>query len=734
MIIMKFLKTLTSLTLVFALFTLHLEGRAIAFSKAYSQVPDSVEDNRRAPIEDDSDSRSSNQATVPAPAITPHPDSTGGEVIGTLDYRGDESMTTGSLSMNQLVVMLILLSGPTIGIGCFSQISGKIFAASSAIYLLMEIMNYSSYKKAVSSTEEMYAEVVDDQVVVAEQIAAFVAAESLELSAADAVAKRSGNTKILAMGVTAAAIASFVEYAITKVTYGSCVAAATAAFTPFDPVCTKTTAIIEGCSISPCTHGVVALGDEGRAACAAAAAPLPVLNQPYGPQTLEDSQKYALIDLHNFVTNPKSLDDSTPAKKASIAQRFSQINELLNPLFINSLYAADDAKKGESTAAKGGILSGLGIPSAILGGILAWYVLSKTSLITRMASGLIRGLYFTLLAAFAWKAVGELDGAEGTLRARAKVYKALYTRLGALDSTDRFGNMGGIDNAIRNRIGQFAGIRDNANQPRDGALCLVGNLGEQRVDEGCNCRQNNSCSKVDFSSVGFDQQGLPGFFGDATSGLQSGANSLFSGNLSGANGSFAGVSRNAANLRKLNDRIKNQSKALASTKNNKLDKNRAKALDKFENSLEGEVKGIAKSTVKRALSSSKGSALSSLGIGGGGIRSATTGDPKDLKPKDFVASVQAAAAPVSAQQGASPLDGFKFDFPDDSSGTGSTDFPNMADGVLNQGDALADFENNESDISDRKEENIFNIITMRYFKSAFPRFFNEEGSDSNSLE
>ncbi len=572
----------------------------------------------------------------------------------------------------------------------------------------------------MTSSQEMFAELSEDNEVNNEQIEAFIEAENMERTASDALSNRAGNTKILAMAVTAASIASFAEAIWGTSVYTSCMAASLGTGCA---ACEQLDKGIQACAAAPCAKLVLcgpAAANAGVCSATGAVEGKKNIEDDYGPQLYATNEKSNDLELISaFFRDNSSIQNKYDLESKKYDLSF--VSSLMNN-FLSSAHA------GDSPAASGGVLSGFGITSAALGAVLAWYAMSQLGFLNKLGNGFIRGAYFAVLAGFAWGAVGELNSASEKLGSNADVYKMLRERLiAAMSSQSRFGNLDGMNQEIRNRIARLDGIRDEMNNPPNGALCLVGNLGEQRVDEACACRQNNTCSTVDFSQVGFGNQGLPGLFGETTSGLQTGANSLFSGNLAGANGAFAGISQNAANLRKLNKDIKKKAAAQLDA----LNKNKSKTnFDKMEEGFKDQLEKIAPSIIKSA-QAKNGSTLASLGIGSSGLNTGLPADPNKEDAKSIIASVQSAGEAARTQAGVDPLAGFKFDFPEGDAQ--AVDTSAAGGGALDQGNALAEFESNESDISDRKGESIFKIITMRYFKSAFPRFFEEEDK-SQTLE
>src|SRR5690606_12190643 len=152
---------------------------------------------------------------------------------------------------------------------------------------------------------------------------------------------------------------------------------------------------------------------------------------------------------------------------------------------------------------------------------------------------------------------GEINEAAGKLRSNAQLYGDLATQLtNALNNNQRFAGLKGVQGALRNRLSAYQKIRDDMQNPPEGALCLTGSAGERRHDPNCQCRQTNTCAKAEFGNVSFGNQQMPGFFTSSLGNAGAGANALFAGNTSAANSQFAQMGQNAAKIRKLHDQVK----------------------------------------------------------------------------------------------------------------------------------------------------------------------------------
>tara|TARA_R110000868_G_scaffold61524_1_gene186916 strand:+ start:28568 stop:30370 length:1803 start_codon:yes stop_codon:yes gene_type:complete len=594
---MKIFKSLTVFAIILSLFSFHIETRAIGFSSAYAQETGDDGDDKTFVSDKDPN-------------------------IAHLDYRESEQKI-GKQSVAQMMTILAMLMGPSIAMACMQPISGKIFALGGVAYLAMEVMNYSKYKKASTSNQEMYATLDPDTA--DKQIEAFTYAEQQELAAADALGKKASALNIFFMAMTAAAVMAIIE-------------------------------------------GVRALvpSQQGSDACT-------------GTVTSIDIKKL--------------------------------LNKSLNGAF-DFVFPSAMAKEAEKVQ---GPMGTMGILSLAAGAILAYKGVAKGFLQSALSNGFVRAAIFGVFAGFAMAAKAEVNKAKKKAEENAAVYASLRDRLmQALNGASQFAGMGGVQGAVRDRLGAYQGIRDEMNNLNTGAICLVGKLGEQRVDQQCLCAKNNTCSKAEFSSVGLNGQGLPSSFASGLDNLAGGANSLFAGNTAAADSSFGNLSQGATGLRKLKKQM--TAKANAVLKKSKT----PTSMEKLESQLDKELRrmapGILNSLPANAAALASGAALSTgTGIAASDLEKAKNGDLKDV-----LASISSKAAAPAAQKGVGE---FKFDFPEEAAIDESAEqFAQMEQEKAGMGE----FTENGSDISSRPFENIFKIITVRYFKSAYPRIFEED--------
>ncbi len=650
---MKFLKALTSITLIFSLFTFHIESSAIGWSTAYSQSEPS-----------------------------------------SLDYSNSEQEVS-KLNYASFATMAALSLVPSMVAACPGVWSAYAFAGGGATFLFMEILGYSKYKDRSTSNQEMIATLDDTS---NKQIKTLLAAQEQELGAAEALANKASGIKIFAIATTAALVFATLEALADSIpAFGQTVLGAF-----FAKVCT------------PIVVNVKPLENESFLQHYAR-------NQEYNDYLFGDGfQSPKATDDFDFSND--YLSAVVPhEQQQTLMQTMYKYSEMISNIILPTAQAKDEVKTHDG----GSFWSTVGVSGAAL---------AFATPIAKLFGGLLTASWtrvglFGALTGLLWTAHAQVDKARKAAEANAKVYGDLASRLGAaINSSARFANMDGVNNQVRNRVTGYSGNRDQVNTVPEGGLCLVGNLGEQRVDSQCQCAKTNTCTKVNLSNVPLQNTGLPGFLGTSLGALGTGSSSLFAGNTQGANAAFGTLGNNAANLRRLSDKLRGDL-------DTQLKKGKSKftiaglekqALDKLTNDMPRIFNSLP-ADQKNALAG-----LTNFGLGGGSIAKGLNEENKK-EIKDVLASIKQAGAAPDAGGSADPLAGFKFDFPEDGASDGTDGLG--GDGALNQGDALSEYESNESDISDRKNESIFNIITMRYFKSAFPRFFDEDkGPEKTTLE
>lgn len=654
----KLLKVLTTLTLISALFTLHIERDAIAISYVYASEEET--ENSEAPTINVSET---------ADPTKPH-----------LDYR-DNEQKIGKLSKAQMMTTLAMLLGPSIAAACFQPISSKIFAASGAIYLIMEVMNYGNYKKASTSNQEMYASL--DPETNDKQIEAFRYAEEQERTAAKALGKKASAINIFALGMTAAAAMALIE-----------------GIRALSDVCT----------------GTVSLPESKAGAYAQ------IFLKPIHSESFADYDA-RVNEYSNFVFGKDKFQSPIPQQYEDSSQYFAnsfkqtEQNTLKDMLYYaaNFILPAAHAKEAEKVQ---GPLGTMGILSVAAGAILAYKGVAKTTLQKALKNGFVRAAVFGVFAGLAHMAKGEVNKAKERANTNAGIYKSLRERLEhALNGAQQFAGIKGQPSAIRNRMAAYQANRDSIDQLPQGTLCLVGAAGEKRIDEQCQCAKNNSCAKTNFNSVQLKEQGLPASFGHGLDSLSRGANSLFAGNTIGADSAFGGLAQNAAGLRDLREQLKRKADQAFKKGNSKA------TMDLLERQAEQQLNQLAPRVLNGL--SNDGQKLAGIingndAFGSTGVAASSLQKAKEGKTDEILASIHAGA--IRAKSDANPLEGFKFDLSDENNSANANQIYDESTKHLGA------FITTESDISNRPDQNIFRIITMRYFKSAYPVFFKQEAS------
>ena len=256
-------------------------------------------------------------------------------------------------------------------------------------------------------------------------------------------------------------------------------------------------------------------------------------------------------------------------------------------------------------------------------------------------------------------------------------------------------------------------------QERERGTCATGELSELRIDEDCKCREDNSCSKVEFPEMDFGQANFPSLLGETMNGLGNGINQSFAGNTEKAEAQFGKLNDKKAALNRLtNDMFEKVKKEM-----------KKKGKDLNSDKIAGHLKDSMEKTLGQGLDKINNENPKILAaLNNPGFDAAIPEDVKD-KVKETIEEqedngVKSASIKEDKKSSNSGFNSFEFD----------SDFEESdgKDGQkLNQANALENFETNESDIRNEPGTNIFDVITTRYFKSAFPRFFEEQKKKNN---
>lgn len=591
--------------------------------------------------------------------------------------------------VGQITTMASLVLAPILLGSCGIRSSAAIFAGGAAALLAGEITGYAMFNSASKKREERVKEKIktnnDHEYLLREQA-------QQERDAAKAVDAKSWLTMTAAIAYSAGAIMSVVEAATDYPKFiGSCVASTN----PSDEV------------------RYMADFNEAR-----------YLFYPH-VQTGEDQfgQHMAMVtDYQRFLAGEKqslSVDEYDQVYKNYDVLISKDDRSVLTQLFdtiSNAIFPVAHAGDGGSN--RGGSMTS-GISAAVGGTALAAImgVFSGSSpawITTVMTSGWGRSALFGIFAGLAWTAFADLRKAKSALDERAKKIDAVADQLKNLENP-AFENLngGGPSGGPRGNPGLAGPGGRDTDVPSGGegptGPCMSGSYPNMSYDSSCSCLQTNSCTQVPTASnnQGFNQQ-LPAGFGTAVGNFSSGVNDYMKGKSSGldmANGAFG--QNAAANLK----RIKEQVLAKA---NDNLKKNNKQPvdLDKLGKELQDQVVKSMEDAMKRLPANQLAALEQGFGTGTGSI------DSKKETPeaiKEVLASVELPAA--DGKSDGADFSGIEMD------GALAQEDNNL---IAQQGEILNQFITNESDISDKPGASLFQIISVRYVKSGYPRLLKKE--------
>jgi hypothetical protein len=333
---------------------------------------------------------------------------------------------------------------------------------------------------------------------------------------------------------------------------------------------------------------------------------------------------------------------------------------------------------------------------------------------TAMNFGFARAAMHLVIAGMAGIVAKDANEAAAKLNGRSAQYRELALKL-SVDPNTNINHAVDINTEID--VGKAGLTAIDKGGPQLSGTCFTGSKGRLNEDSDCKCKDAKNCKKSEIPSFArMSQVSIPNAIKTSTSSLGGVGNDLFSGNLGGALSQSNAASSNAARLRKLNVGLKEKANANFAKAGSKLID-----FDKMESGFRNKLIKAAVSDIKN-LSSAGKSALASRFPGVFGEGSDVEKDPNaDIKVGDTNVKTGAAVA-AKATSGAKkkdPLAGFAFDI-EDSEDVKDTVAVNTVD-ALGSGDDQVELD--KEDIAGDRNKNIFNLITKRYFKTAYPRFF-----------
>ncbi len=358
----------------------------------------------------------------------------------------------------------------------------------------------------------------------------------------------------------------------------------------------------------------------------------------------------------------------------------------------------------DSKLEKIGIIGGLGGAVAIG---LTEYKLTEKTLVNNSDWG--RAAVFQGLALFTKMVQKDVDKAVDKLNERAQAYLNLANKLTAAKTVQELNNSGTVASVTQASLvdSDFSTI-----DVKPEMLCIKGGTGQVVKDSECKClKTRRGCKTSDgVNAQNIKSLGLPSGLTTSLSNLGNMSSDLFSNSQSAGasidrfNASTQGIARKIDSLQKsINDkRVKSGKKAI------NFDKNAEVMLKKL------------KSTVSKNINKLPASALSNLSsIANGNDKKLSFVAPiKKDKNGKFV-KVQKALLKKSNSKPS-----FDFNFDDDSNDEDGLSSLGESE-LANSEDALKGVNLNKNDIN-KNDVSIFKVLSVRYMKSAFPKFFDEK--------
>lgn len=619
-----------------------------------------------------------------------------------------------AIAFNVISLIITTMTAPVYLINCPKKPSAWIFAATSVAYFVSEMVNWAKYKEYSDKQLEIIDNTQKDL-----QIETMSTAAKETRSASDAAR----NKAIFAGAVTGGFLAASI------------------------------TAIIEG--LRP---------DDPGGVCTGGAAYNKTDNSKnlYYASNSNDFEKYLqsekVLKTDTFVASLKSSTSNTDSyfifdewtrlkrgeiksasikeydrynnsiKKFSISdikfnETFTALLKTLNNVIFPPVYATDDDDnaggdlvKLDAVGIKAGAAGGgaaIGIAAGIISAaIIKAKLKAQMDKISSRTSGIIRSVVFGANAAISTVVMGLNTDISIKLGKRADQYQELVDRLTEVLSTNVNTNLN--SNVIKQNIVPIQEA-SSMNVTQANGSCYTGAGTTLVSDPECNCKKSNSCKQAQIPSIGFKGFQSPTLMSSSLDNLKNMSNALYNGDTSSALASGSALSQNAANLRKYKKALEGQYNKIQK-KNGKKEFPFNKATKHFKNNAIANVKKLL-STMS---DSDKGTLMNALADN-------NFGSP-ELKPDKVKKGISSeeesniAKQNVISTSGSKKASDFNFSFVDDKKESDKSESEVAANSTG------FEYNENRNDISDRKEDSIFNIISTRYLKSAYDVFFDEDNS------
>jgi hypothetical protein len=354
------------------------------------------------------------------------------------------------------------------------------------------------------------------------------------------------------------------------------------------------------------------------------------------------------------------------------------------------------------------------------GALIAWLAgekVMKPLVLKTMATPITRIITFGIVSALAFIVTNINQKSSDKFQQQADDFQKLIDKLMEIDAAKTFDELQTVTPLLGAPVA--ASIETLS-------LCFKGGANSLETDKNCDCQKTNTCKKALVPNLNAlsAQFAIPGQVKLATSKLVNAQKELNNGNLEGANLIGAGLLGQEAAFKKLTDDSKN--KVIENlAKNNKEPIN----FDLAEKKLENKFKGIASKVVKDAGGppAFNGSALSALAPL---VPETDRSSPEKIIDSFNKAQAVSGDGVVKAGKGEG-ADFLKNLFKEDNE-EGKKDAAATKDLTAEEIQAQASMNSllNSNSALSNEHADLFETITYRYKKSAYPKLLEEIPTDS----
>lgn len=609
--------------------------------------------------------------------------------------------------------LAMFLSGAVLA-KCGNLWSARVFAITSAGWLLMETMNYQDYEGASERSMEAYR-YYNDAEENHKQITSLLEAAAQTEEAADAVEQKSKYAMYAAIGFGVAAALALVEEMSTFMP-SEC----TGGLFGHKPISNPYYASLFPQSFENYQENKNFINDLKS-----------FQQEEYFLSTLDSSQSpqesmqvftnwhaqrqglqnsihlYDQFYEQDFTGNQEVSLQSQKSFTAQLKKFISQAHDAVIPRVQAS--TKDEDKKDDDS---GGLGKFKKVGFGAIAGIGGYFLATQTEAMNMLENGYLRAALFGATAAGAFWLHTQLKGDAELLRENAENYRKLAEKLKVNTDMDT----GEFTHSIPLERQLITGSQIDKTGRNTNSFCMVTRNGKDLIDEACACRQNNSCKPPSLPNPDFHNFDMPGIVSDSIDQMRDIESHLNNGNLEAAENGINSFNGNQNAIRDLNRQLEDH---INSNLDSPIDfqANRDAARDKLKEALRKDLKRMPAPAFNQ-LASMGPSSVSPPSQAGPKQENIDEGLLSDSYNNSNQSGTSANESSSKANQKKDPFSGFSFTGGGSNSGSDSFVDPNSLAANMDK----FDFEHSGRDISS-EDKNLFKIITGRYFRSAYPIIF-----------